>query len=59
MNEATCKICQHYRVHYVKWSRSYLKLEEGHCVHPRLKNREDKTPACKHFKQVRDTKKED
>ena len=45
-----CQNCVHYRQHYIKAGRSYRSIRKGHCVYPRLKNRENETPACAHFK---------
>ena len=46
----TCKDCIHYRQHYIKFGRSYRPIAYGHCVYPRLKKREQNTPACCKFK---------
>ncbi len=47
--EKTCRDCKHFRLHYVKAGGSYLAIEEGHCVHPRLKDRAAETPACQRW----------
>ena len=45
-----CQNCKHFRQHYIKAGRRYQELEEGHCVYPRLKQRERRTKACGHFR---------
>ena len=48
----TCKDCMYFRAHYVRRGRNwYLRTSCGHCVYPRLKHRQEDTPACTHFKQ--------
>lgn len=48
----TCGGCQYFRRHYVKAGKNwYLPLDKGHCVHPRLKDREAETPACRRFRE--------
>ena len=47
-----CGICKHFRRHYIKRGKNYyIALDMGHCIHPRLKDRECSTPACKHFSE--------
>lgn len=48
----TCETCTHFRRHYVKFGRGYLKTNDGHCVYPRRKLRRGSTPACEHFKEA-------
>lgn len=48
MNE-TCESCKYFRRHYVKCGRGYSPLDQGHCVHPRLKDRTAATPACARY----------
>ena len=52
MEEAkTCESCRHFRRHYVRiGNQRYMPLDAGHCVHPRLKNRTVKTPACQNYR---------
>lgn len=45
----TCASCRYFRRHYVKNGRGYAPIAQGHCVHPRLKDRSDETPACARF----------
>ena len=47
----TCGECKHFRLHYIKFGRSYRALHYGHCVYPRLKKRETFTEACENFKK--------
>ena len=35
----TCAGCRYFRRHYVKSGRGYAPIAQGHCVHPRLKDR--------------------
>lgn len=51
-SEQTCGSCKHFRRHYVRLARGrYLPLSYGHCVTPRLKNREEDTKACIHWQE--------
>ena len=56
-NMNTCKTCKHFRQHYVQFGRRYGEVYCGHCVHPRLKSRLPDTPACKHFAEREQAKK--
>ena len=48
----TCIDCRYFRQHYVRrGNHQYMPLEEGHCVHPRLKNRRSATPACQCYRE--------
>ena len=48
--QKTCETCRHFRMHYVRQNKTwYMPMHEGHCVHPRLKDREANTPACRHY----------
>ena len=49
MNE-TCASCKYFRRHYVKFGRGYVPLDQGNCVHPRLKDRTADTPACTRYR---------
>jgi len=44
-----CQTCKHFRLHYIKFGKSYRALHYGHCVYPHSKKRETETPACKHY----------
>ena len=49
--EKCCKTCLHYVPHYIRAARGvYHRLRCGHCTEPRLKNREEATPACPHYR---------
>ena len=50
-NPKTCLTCKHFRLHYIKYGRSYSPIHEGHCVYPRLKQRRSETEACQHYSQ--------
>lgn len=45
-----CENCAHFRQHYSKVGCTYRPVDRGHCVYPRRKQRENKSPACAHFK---------
>ena len=45
-----CKEYVHFRQHYIKFGYRYAPIHYGHCVYPRLKNREGDTAACLHFR---------
>ena len=45
----TCAGCRYFRRHYVKSGRGYAPIAQGHCVHPRLKDRTAGAPACPRF----------
>lgn len=45
-----CEACTHFRQHYSKVGCTYQPVDRGHCVYPRRKQRENKTPACAYFK---------
>ncbi len=49
MNEKTCESCEHYIPHYVRIGRKFHKIDFGHCVYPRIKNRDKATKACEHY----------
>lgn len=49
MEQNYCKNCKHYRQHYVRLGKGYTEVDDGHCVHPRIKQRKTTTPACQHF----------
>lgn len=53
---ATCSDCKYFLQHYIKtdmpnWmtDHGYTKANAGHCIFPRIKNREPGTLACKYF----------
>ena len=41
----TCAGCRYFRRHYVKSGRGYAPIAQGHCVHPRLKDRTADAPG--------------
>lgn len=47
----SCKDCKRFRQHYIKFRKRYIEIPHGHCVHPRLKDRECDTPACNRYVQ--------
>ncbi len=48
----TCQDCAHFYRHYVRIGKDcYSEIDHGHCVYPRIKNRDTDTPACEHFKE--------
>lgn len=56
--KAYCRTCRHFRLHYIKYKSGYYHpIDYGHCVYPRIKNRDGGKPACPHYQQI-DTKKE-
>ena len=48
LNE-TCKDCEYFMRHYIKRAKRYVPLIYGHCMEPRLKNRDINHPACEKF----------
>lgn len=51
-----CATCKHFYQHYVRHGRGYLKTGSGHCVHPRIKLRQNDTPACKNYREKTEPK---
>lgn len=50
MENQTCQTCKYYYQHYVKYGKNhFISVDEGHCVHPRLKFRKPEAPACEKF----------
>jgi len=49
MSENICQTCKHFRQHFTRRNHSYIEVDCGHCVYPRVKTRKPETPACKHF----------
>ena len=48
----TCESCQYFRRHYIRVGNNhYMPLDEGHCIHPRLKDRKTEHPACQRFRE--------
>ena len=50
----TCQDCRHFVQHYVKdycGYRDYVECFAGHCVYPRMKDKKQRTKACKYFEQ--------
>ena len=47
----TCKTCKHFIQHYIKFKKRYEEITRGHCVFPRIKNRESTPKACEHYKE--------
>ena len=54
--DQTCATCKHFYQHYVRHGRGYLKAGSGHCVHPRIKLRQNDTPACKNYREKTEPK---
>lgn len=56
--QACCMNCKHFRQHYGRESNGrneyYFPMYEGHCVHPRLKNRKV-TDSCERFEMKKQT----
>ena len=47
----TCRWCKHYRQYYYVEGVFYRPAHAGHCVYPRIKDREP-TDSCKYFECV-------
>ena len=43
-----CVNCQHFHQHYIRDGKGHVAVECGHCVEPRIKNREP-WDSCQHF----------
>lgn len=50
MEENTCGGCVCFFRHYIRDGRRYRPLPFGHCIYPRLKQRECGQKACGHFR---------
>lgn len=49
MEQQTCKTCRHFYQHYTRSGNFWASLKQGHCAHPRFKDRLADTPACQHY----------
>ena len=50
MEPLLCANCRHFRQHYIRMGpKRYVEANCGHCVHPKLKERKPKAPACDRF----------
>ena len=49
--QKNCGNCKHFYQHYVKSGKRFIPLDQGHCVHPRLKDRTRSTAACPRFSE--------
>ena len=49
----TCAGCRYFRRHYMKSGRGYAPIAQGHCVHPRLKDRTADAPGFPREKRRR------
>ena len=56
MDQNTCGNCRHFRLHYIKAGYRYAPIRYGHCVFPRLKQRNTDSAACSHFKPRKEEK---
>ncbi len=45
-----CEYCKHFTPHYIAWFGDFKKLDRGHCVFPRIKNR-DAYDTCQYFEK--------
>lgn len=52
--ENICKKCAHFIMHYVSFRDKYIPIDLGHCIFPRVKNRDAGTKACVHFAPIGD-----
>lgn len=55
MGDKTCETCRHFCQHYTRLKNFWLSLDEGHCIHARLKKRTVTSPACQHYSAREDT----
>ena len=44
-----CETCKHFVPHYYKFGRGYRPTVFGHCIEPRCRCKEVKTPACHRY----------
>ncbi len=51
MKEKICNNCIHYRRHYIKYTKCYRPINQGHCVFPRSKLRRPETKGCVHYEE--------
>lgn len=48
--ENCCGSCTHFYMHYVRFENGrYIPIDFGHCVFPRIKDRDADTKACKYY----------
>ncbi len=50
MQNSTCKTCNFFVQHYYKRNNRFFILYCGHCIYPRIKNRNPDTPSCNYYK---------
>ena len=49
-HDKLCEHCKYFIQHYVCLRKNhYTPISQGHCIHPRLKNRCVDSPACDRF----------
>ena len=51
MNEKICQTCVHFLQHFAKRKSSYVPVDCGHCIYPRVKPRKPETLGCKYYKE--------
>ena len=50
-DDVVCGTCRHFVRHYIKWEEGiYHPLSLGHCVYPRVKDRDDNA-RCPRWEQ--------
>ena len=53
MEENTCGECVYFFRYYIRDGRRYRPLYAGHCIYPRLKQRECGRKACIYFRSIK------
>ena len=51
MENQTCQNCKHFHQHYGLDGERIFRLQCGHCVLPRMKNKKPEQKACAEFEQ--------
>jgi len=49
MKPNTCRTCQHFMQHYRMNEDKIFRINCGHCVFPKMKQRNPTAKACEHF----------
>lgn len=53
----TCETCKHYTQHYIKTEYGYREIYCGHCVFPRIKNRDPYERKCSRYHEKKQNQK--
>ena len=53
--EKTCGTCKHFCRHYTRRGRNqFIPIGVGHCINPRLRDKQCDTPACQRYAKGRE-----